>query len=309
MLAVDDIPCAMMITDSEGHIVRMNGEFLALIGGTEAFWHGHSMDELMTPASRIFSQTHLFPTLHHTKSVREVFLHLRGFDGETVPVMINAVNKRLEMGDNIVWAFFVARERSRFEGELIKARAEAQALAQRLAASNKQVELQNRQLSELSLSDPLTGLRNRRALELAVQDWQRSASPNSSAALLMVDVDYFKRINDAHGHPEGDRVLVDLACQLQSRARASDLVARYGGEEFVIWLPGADKQAAAGFAKRVHKCARRVLSAAGPITVSVGVACAVYGTETNFLVQLINRSDKAVYSAKTQGRNCTVIQD
>lgn len=105
MLAVDDIPCAMMITDPVGHIVRMNREFLVLIGGTEAFWLGHSMDELLTPASRIFSQTHLFPTLHHAKSAREVFLHLRGVGGETVPVMVNAVSKRLETGDHIVWAF------------------------------------------------------------------------------------------------------------------------------------------------------------------------------------------------------------
>ncbi|MCO5358860.1 sensor domain-containing diguanylate cyclase [Acidovorax kalamii] len=309
MLAVDDIPCAMMITDPVGHIVRMNREFLVLIGGTEAFWLGHSMDELLTPASRIFSQTHLFPTLHHAKSAREVFLHLRGFDGETVPVMINAVKKRLEMGDNIVWAFFVARERSRFEGELIKARAEAQALAQRLAASNEQVELQNRQLSELSLSDPLTGLKNRRALELTVQDWQRSASPNSSASLLMVDVDYFKRINDAHGHPEGDRVLVNLARQLQAGARGSDLVARYGGEEFVVWLPDAEVEAAARVAERVHKCARRVRSAAGPVTVSVGLACAVHETGADFLARLLKRSDEAVYSAKALGRNCTVVRD
>src|SRR3990167_6790740 len=88
---------------------------------------------------------------------------------QTVPVMVNAVRKPLEGGENIVWAIFVARERSRFESELIKARAEAQGLARRLAASNEQVELQNRQLAELSLSDPLTGLRNRRALELTAQ--------------------------------------------------------------------------------------------------------------------------------------------
>lgn len=309
MLAVDDIPCAMMITDPVGHIVRMNREFLVLIGGTEAFWLGHSMDELLTPASRIFSQTHLFPTLHHAKSAREVFLHLRGVGGETVPVMVNAVSKRLETGDHIVWAFFVARERSRFEGELIKARAEAQGLAQRLAASNEQVELQNRQLSELSLSDPLTGLKNRRALELTVQEWQRTASRQSSVSLLMVDVDYFKRINDAHGHPEGDRVLVNFARQLQAGARGSDLVVRYGGEEFVLWLPDADAEAAARIAERVHKCARRVRSLAGPVTVSVGLASAVHQTGADFLARLLKRSDEAVYRAKALGRNCTVVSD
>lgn len=307
MLAVDDIPCAMMITDPEGHIVRLNREFLALIGGEEAPWRGQSMDGLLTPASRIFSQTHLFPTLHHAGAVREVYVHLRGADGEAVPVMANAVRKPLEGGENIVWAIFVARERSRFEGELIKARTEAQGLARRLAASNEQVELQNRQLSELSLSDPLTGLRNRRALELTAQHWQRTASSLSSVSLLMVDVDYFKRINDAHGHSEGDRVLVALANQLQAGARGSDLVARYGGEEFVLWLPDTDAETAARVAARVHECTKGVHSAAGAITVSVGLACALHHTGTDFLAQLVQRADEAVYRAKAQGRNCTVV--
>lgn len=307
MLALDDIPCAMMITDPEGHIVRLNREFLALIEGDEAPWRGRSMDDLLTPASRIFSQTHLFPMLHHAGAVREVYLHLRGVDGETVPVMVNAVRKPLEGGENIVWAIFVARERSRFEGELIKARAEAQGLARRLAASNKQVELQNRQLAELSLSDPLTGLRNRRALELTAQHWQCTASSSSSVSLLMVDVDYFKRINDAYGHIEGDRVLVTLASQLQAGARSSDLVARYGGEEFVLWLPDTDAATAARVAARVHECTKGVHSAAGPMTVSIGLACAPHQTEVDFLARLVQRADEAVYRAKAQGRNCTVV--
>ena len=307
MLAVDDIPCAMMITDPEGHVVRMNQELLVLIGCTEELWLGRSMNELLTSASRIFSHTHLFPTLHHAKSVKEVFLHLRGVDGETIPVMVNAVRKHLESSNNIVWAIFVARERSRFEGELIKARAEAQGLAKRLAASNERVELQNRQLSELSISDPLTGLKNRRALKMTVRHWQRTASSVSAVSLLMVDLDYFKRINDAHGHPEGDRVLVDFASQLQAGARGSDLVVRYGGEEFVLWLPDTDAEAAVRVAEWVHECAQRVRSAAGPVTVSVGLACALHQPGTYFLDQLLKRSDEAVYRAKALGRNRTIV--
>lgn len=309
MLAVDDIPCALMITDPGGHIVRMNRELLVLIGSSEALWLGRSMDGLLTPASRIFSQTHLFPTLYHAKAVREVFLHLRGVDGETIPVMVNAVRKPLESGDNLVWAIFVARERSRFEAELIKARAEAQGLAQRLAASNEQVELQNRRLSDLSLSDPLTGLKNRRALKTTARHWQRTASSLASASLLMVDVDYFKRINDAHGHPEGDRVLVEFARLLQACARGSDLVVRYGGEEFVLWLPDTDAAAAARIADRVHQCARQVHSAAGRVTVSVGLASALHQSGTDFLDRLLKRADEAVYRAKALGRNRTFVHD
>lgn len=309
MLAADDIPCAMMVTDTEGHILSLNQEFLALIGGDSVPWQGRSMDELLTPASRIFSQTHLFPTLHHTGAVRELYVHLKGINEEPVPVMVNAVRKELENSERIIWAIFVARARSRFESELIKARKKAQDLAQRLEASNKQVELQNRQLSELSLSDSLTGLRNRRALELVAQHWQQMASSASTVSLLMVDVDYFKQINDACGHPEGDRVLVSIAQQLQASARHTDLVARYGGEEFVLWLPDTDLETAVRVADRVHENIKNVHSADGGVTVSVGLATAVHDHRFDFLTQLVQRADQAVYRAKNQGRNCTGISD
>ena len=142
---------------------------------------------------------------------------------------------------------------------------------------------------------------------MTVRHWQRSASSVSAVSLLMVDLDYFKRINDAHGHPEGDRVLVDFASQLQAGARRSDLVVRYGGEEFVLWLPDTDAEAAARVAEWVHECAQRVRSAAGPVTVSVGLACALHQPGTYFLDQLLKRSDEAVYRAKALGRNRTIV--
>lgn len=306
MLAVDDIPCAMMITDPQGHILRLNREFLALVGGEEVSWRDRSMDALLTPASRIFSQTHLFPTLHHAAAAREIYIHLIGADGEPVPVMVNAARKQTEGGEGIVWAVFVARERSRFEAELIRARSEAQSLAQRLTASNALVAQQNEQLSEWSLSDPLTGLRNRRALELAARQWQQQAAASATVAVLMVDVDHFKRVNDLHGHPEGDRVLVALARQLQASARGSDLVVRYGGEEFLLWLPDADVAAAGQVAARIHERTSHVNSAAGSVTVSIGLAAAQLQPGQDVLEPLVRRADEAVYEAKARGRNCTV---
>lgn len=306
MLSVDDIPCATMITDREGHLVRINQECLRIVGGDEAFWRGRPLEVLLTPASRIFSQTHVFPLLHDGGSVREIYLQMRGADGDPVPVMVNAACKSLDDADRVVWAVFVARERSRFEAELIKARTEAQGLAQRLAASNERVALQNQQLSELSLSDPLTGLRNRRALELEAQQWQQQAGASDSTVVLMVDVDHFKRINDQHGHLEGDRVLVDLARQLQASARASDLVVRYGGEEFLLWLPHADAAAAHQVARRIHERVAGVRTPAGPVTVSIGLAEARQQVGADVLAPLVSRADEAVYAAKARGRNCTV---
>lgn len=132
LLAIDELPCAMMVTDVQGHVLRLNRELLQIVGADEDHWRHRSMEELLTPAARIFSQTHLFPLLHHEAVVREVHVRLLGSGGEAVPVMVNAIRRMLDGEACIVWTLFVARERSRFEGELIRARAEAQTLARQL---------------------------------------------------------------------------------------------------------------------------------------------------------------------------------
>ncbi len=325
MLAVDDIPCAMMVTDVQGRVQRMNLEFLRIVGGTQRHWHGRPMEELLPPAARIFAQTYMFPMLLHAQGVKELYLHLLGADGVPVPVMLNAVRKRggADAEDLIVWAVFVALERSRFEAELIKARADAEGLAARLAASSEQVERlnhelsqraerveqRNRELSELSLTDPLTGLKNRRALELALHAWQPTSGHACVGSLLLVDVDHFKRINDACGHPEGDRVLVALAQRLRASVRATDLVIRLGGEEFVLWLPGADAGIARSVSERVHEGVRAVRTALGALTVSVGLAAWNGPADGDLLAWLLGSADKALYAAKAAGRARTIAAE
>lgn len=325
MLAVDDIPCAMMVTDTQGCVQRMNAEFLRIVGGDESRWRGASMDELLTPAARIFVQTYVFPMLHDARRVKELYLRLVGADGKPVPVMLNAACKRADQTADacIVWAVFVALERSRFEAELIQARADAEGLAERLVATSRQVESlnrelfahaqqvesRNRELSELSLTDPLTGLHNRRALERAVHAWQPAAGQPCTASLLLIDVDHFKRINDSFGHPEGDRVLVSLARELRASARTTDLVVRLGGEEFVLWLPGADAVAAQDVAERVHRGVADLRTPGGALTVSVGLATcdnALGAPCSDMLGRLLERADRAVYQAKAEGRARTV---
>lgn len=141
MLAMDDLPCAVLITDAQGHVLHMNRELLRVVGADEAHWRGQSMEKLLTPASRVFSQTHLFPLLHHDTAVREVHVRLQDAAGAAVPVMVNAACRTWHGEACIVWSIFVARERSRFEVELIRARAEAQTLAQRLQSLEEEQRL------------------------------------------------------------------------------------------------------------------------------------------------------------------------
>jgi len=173
----------------------------------------------------------------------------------------------------------------------------------------------NAELSRLALTDSLTGLANRRRFdEVYPREWRRAERTGSSLALLMIDADHFKRINDRHGHHVGDEVLQGLAgCLASCIHRPADCAYRLGGEEFALLLPGTDQTGALLIAERVHAAVaaleiRQAGIPAGGITVSVGLACA---DEDAFSVltpsRLVQLADAALYGAKAGGRNQTSI--
>lgn len=146
-------------------------------------------------------------------------------------------------------------------------------------------------------TDPLTGVSNRRGLDDSL-DAQIALLQRYGVcfSLAIVDVDFFKRVNDGQGHLEGDRILKELALLLDDCARETDHVARYGGEEFVIVMPHTNLAGGAVFAERVRQRVEREL----PVTVSVGVAAA--GADDT-AESLLDRADQALYAAKSAGRN------
>lgn len=170
----------------------------------------------------------------------------------------------------------------------------------------------NRRLAEMADRDPLTGLHNARAYyrlaEAARIQAQRAARP---LAMLFIDLDHFKRVNDQHGHEAGDRVLKAVARTLHDSLRRSDLVGRIGGEEFSALLPDTD---AAG-ALRVAESLRRAIEAAHPdigqcrlpVTASIGVAG--HRATDSAIGDIQRRADQAMYDAKRQGRNRVTLLD
>ena len=154
-------------------------------------------------------------------------------------------------------------------------------------------------LSVVARTDPLTGLSNRRRLGEALEEYLKAASEGSQAlAVLMVDIDWFKRYNTQFGHLAADGVLEQLADLLVAAVREEDLVARYGGDEFVVVIPEMDVREAFRFAERLrHQIAR-----SGLCNVSIGV-CASQGSQFTG-DELLGQADAALLAAKQAGRNC-----
>jgi diguanylate cyclase (GGDEF)-like protein len=155
-------------------------------------------------------------------------------------------------------------------------------------------------LERLSHEDPLTGLANRRRWDAELSAVCAEARERGGVvSVLLVDLDHFKRVNDAHGHPGGDEVLRQVAGLLVAAVRTEDLVARLGGDELAVLLPGADERRAMALAEEVRDAAAALRPegfAAGEVTVSIGVAVAE-GAEA-FPVDLQSRADEQLYRAK-----------
>jgi diguanylate cyclase (GGDEF)-like protein len=162
-------------------------------------------------------------------------------------------------------------------------------------------------LAEQIGSDPLTGCMNRRSLEARLRsDLRQARRRGSSVAVVALDLDRFKEINDSRGHPVGDIVLQQLAGIMKVTARDTDSVARFGGDEFVIILPDTGWQGALTFAERLRRCVDDYKfgpsDASVNTTISVGVALG-RGTDAISADALLKEADAALYKAKTAGRN------
>jgi len=164
---------------------------------------------------------------------------------------------------------------------------------------------------EMAITDGLTGLFNRRYMESHLATLvEQAVARNKPLATLVIDIDYFKSVNDTYGHDAGDDVLRDFALRIKRSIRGIDLACRYGGEEFVLVMPETDMAVAAMVAERLR---RRVASElfpisqgkqAIPVTISIGIA-ALRGKDDS-AAQLLKRADQALYRAKRDGRNRVV---
>lgn len=178
-----------------------------------------------------------------------------------------------------------------------------QTLEQQVAHRTADLEKANEALQALSRVDALTQVANRRAadekLNILFSLMQRGEKPY---AVLLLDIDHFKQVNDSYGHAIGDNVIQRVATVLQSKLRETDMLARYGGEEFIILLPATDQAGAKTLAEKLcNSIAADTIPVVGRVTISVGVALA--NAQHNNPEQAVRFADEAMYQAKRAGRN------
>lgn len=168
-----------------------------------------------------------------------------------------------------------------------------------------------KELEKLATTDPLTGAKNRRSfLNLFEKEMKRSKRYNYTLALVMIDIDHFKKINDNFGHETGDKILNLLVAKCHSVLRDSDIFARWGGEEFIILLPETDLLQASSAAERLRGALAQSelrTNDGTNINFTVSIGFTIFGNKNILIDEIIKKADKALYLAKKQGRNRAVF--
>ncbi len=166
----------------------------------------------------------------------------------------------------------------------------------------------------MALTDSLTGLHNRRYLEVHLEKlMEKNQSTKKSLAVLLLDIDHFKAVNDTHGHGAGDEILKQFATRLKDNLRSFDLVSRLGGEEFVVILPNVSAERAYLIAERLRRAIADTPFLCnvpdGSLKISTSIGGVLIHQRVHAVEAVLERSDKALYDAKDGGRNCVVFEE
>jgi len=252
------------------------------------------------------------------EDIQQLLSKLAGFTEETDQQAHHFGNSLQAYGDTLkqgLDASSLGALIGNMTGDTNKMRGSMHSLQSELAASKQQVEKLHQELESArgeALIDPLTGILNRRGFEAKVQDiFSDKTSTDKGLCLLMVDIDHFKKINDAYGHLFGDKVIRAIAETLKSKVKGQDSVARWGGEEFAVLLPETTVPGARVVAEHIRQSIEKgkirrldTQEQIGGITISIGVS--VYAGGGN-IVELLDQADKALYESKKSGRNRTTV--
>lgn len=279
-----------LIVDENRNIIYCNAYMCDLSDVLEQQMINSPLSQHMTKASNIFVDSYIYPLLINEALAEEIQLTWSDEHGKKTPIIAN-----IKLGDNGLsyWSMYICTNRDKLQTAWLEV--------------NKKLEEQSEALFKLATTDPLTGLLNRRELQVQAEKIIHQADRNSSTfALMTIDIDFFKVINDKNGHEAGDNVLIDFAHVLTKNRRLNDLVARVGGEEFILILPDIDEKNAFKFAEKLRVDIENRSINNIKITVSIGLVVTQKKCKTD-LPTLLRLSDNALYQSKNEGRNKTSV--
>lgn len=318
-MAVADLRYRFIVENSADIIWQMDSDLrFTFVSGSVERHVGFTAEELIgKPMSALFTPASLSQVMRGRDQQNggggraDAFLfevEMLRKDGGIAHMEVNSRPVRDQTG-NIVGYFGITRditERKRVQNELVLANALLQEKLQ-------QIQDLESQLREQAVRDGLTGLYNRRHFDETLnREIARADRTKQPLSVIMIDIDYFKSVNDTYGHPAGDEVLRNLARMLLRDTRGQDVVCRYGGEEFVALLPGSRIETAAARAEqwRTAFAAATIPFETGQAvncTISLGVA--VFPDNADTGAELLQRADLALYRAKQGGRNRVVVSE
>lgn len=249
---------------------------------------GNDISVIFSRASQIFCESYVLPEVFKQGICREIQMTIVTSEGSPMPVVASVT--QLPNG-RLVWIFIEAENRNRLFHELETAQ-------QELAQEKSKLEL-------LAHTDSLTGINNRRAFDDAMDKSFNAADRFGDAvSVLLIDIDYFKTINDTHGHEVGDKVLELFGEILKGIVSDHDVIARYGGDEFVCLLNRTTLTAAESICEKIHQAVRNVRGKQHLFTVSIGVSGRAEWEHASGST-VLSKADEALYKAKKAGRNTT----
>jgi len=290
-------PDALLLVDQAGRITLANAQAETLFGYDRSALVGHAVEMLVPPrfaAHHVGHRAGFMADSHSRPMGAAVELFAQRKDGSELPVDIMLSPMIMDGRHFTLCVVRDITERKAAEDKLRQQTAELQKL--------------HADLKELANRDSLTGLLNRRAFhEHAAQMLRTARRRKESAALLMIDLDHFKQVNDRFGHAEGDHVLKMVGAALKATARENDIVARHGGEEFVVAVLGASEAESIAAAERLRLAIAAIKNTKSNITASIGVTTCtpqVHKRDTSLILEtLLAQADRALYAAKNNGRN------
>lgn len=312
MLTYEKLPCGFVILNREGIITYANNFINTLLQRPKEDMKGQHIEAFLSRTNKFIFHSYFYPRLHTEGSVQEFMLHLERVDGVQIPMMINAhYIENVDGMKQIECIFMPMSKRIEYEQELRNMtkklerinEQQAEALEQ-LTRLNEEIERRQQELILLTNTDRLTNIFNRRFIEERLTEQLADANVKRLVfSLCIIDIDFFKKVNDTYGHQIGDYVLVEVANLLKTCVGERGIVARYGGEEFLALLPEATKKEALRIAAEMNESIRRFsFEYVKHVTVSIGVATYRQGDQES---NLLNRADRALYYSKENGRDRT----